>query len=239
MLTALRLPAPGASSLGLPFRTPRRPGVLLMIGLGHVVLLLAWATWVTQPKRALPSTPLAVSLVEASRRPQAPAAELALPRRPVALPAAPALPIPLVASDPALPVRAQAEAATTAPANLPTAAPVVQEAPALRVDAPLPAPTAVPQRKRLAASAVQYRVMPPAEVPRTSRRAGESGTVWLRVLVDAEGVPTSVSLQRSSGFARLDEQALWAMRQARFTPHREDGRPVEVEVIAPIEYPPG
>jgi protein TonB len=27
------------------------------------------------------------------------------------------------------------------------------------------------------------------------------------------------------------------MRQARFKPHTEDGRAVEVEVVAPIEYP--
>jgi len=73
-------------------------------------------------------------------------------------------------------------------------------------------------------------------VPRASRRAGESGTVWLRVVVDRRGQPALVQVQRSSGHARLDEQALWAMRQARFQPHTEDGTPIEVEVIAPIEY---
>ena len=46
-----------------------------------------------------------------------------------------------------------------------------------------------------------------------------------------------VSLHRSSGHARLDEQALWAMRQARFKPYAEDGRALEVEVIAPVAYP--
>jgi protein TonB len=84
---------------------------------------------------------------------------------------------------------------------------------------------------------VRYVTLPPVEVPRASRRAGEHGTVWLRVVVDVAGQPAQVSVQRSSGFARLDEQALWAMRQARFKPHTEDGRAVEVEVIAPIEYP--
>ena len=74
------------------------------------------------------------------------------------------------------------------------------------------------------------------EVPRASRRAGESGVVWLRVVVDTRGLPKLVQVQRSSGHARLDEQALFAMRQARFKPHTENGTPIEVEVIAPIEY---
>jgi protein TonB len=86
-------------------------------------------------------------------------------------------------------------------------------------------------------NAVQYRILPPVELPRASRRAGESGTVWLRVRVDVTGAPAAVSLHQSSGHARLDEQALWAMRQARFKPYAEDGRALEVEVIAPVEYP--
>lgn len=81
-----------------------------------------------------------------------------------------------------------------------------------------------------------YRVEPPVEVPRASRRAGESGVVWLRVVVDVHGRPAQVQVQRSSGHSRLDEQALWAMRQARFQPQTEDGQPIELEVTAPIEY---
>ena len=51
------------------------------------------------------------------------------------------------------------------------------------------------------------------------------------------GLPAQVVVQRSSGYPRLDAQALGAMRQARFRPHTEDGVALEVEVIAPIEYP--
>jgi protein TonB len=101
---------------------------------------------------------------------------------------------------------------------------------------PAPAP-ALPARKRLAADAVGYLVQPPAELPVASRRAGESGVVWLRVVVDVRGLPAQVVVQRSSGYPRLDAQALGAMRQARFRPHTEDGVALEVEVIAPIEYP--
>ena len=57
------------------------------------------------------------------------------------------------------------------------------------------------------------------------------------MVVGVTGLPVQVAVQRSSGHARLDEQALWAMRQARFKPHTEGGHAVEVEVIAPIESP--
>ena len=84
---------------------------------------------------------------------------------------------------------------------------------------------------------ITYLVLPAVQVPRAARRAGESGVVWLRVLVDVNGLPAQVQLYRSSGHARLDEQALWAMRQARFRPQSENGRAIELEVIAPIDYP--
>ncbi|KPF98889.1 hypothetical protein IP87_07165, partial [beta proteobacterium AAP121] len=120
-----------------------------------------------------------------------------------------------------------------APAPVSVAAPVATPSPPAP-PAPAPAP---PARKRLAADAVVYLVQPPAELPVASRRAGESGVVWLRVVVDVRGLPSLVQVQRSSGYARLDAQALSAMRQARFRPHTEDGVALEVEVIAPIEYP--
>lgn len=128
-----------------------------------------------------------------------------------------------------------APSASTAPAAAAPPEPAASSAAASAMPA---SPAALPPpRRQLAASAVQYRVLPPVEVPRAARRAGESGTVWLRVVVDVNGAPVQVSLHRSSGFSRLDEQALWAMRQARFKPHTEDGHAVEVEVVAPIEYP--
>lgn len=61
--------------------------------------------------------------------------------------------------------------------------------------------------------------------------------VWLKVVVGVRGLPLSVQVQRSSGYPRLDEQAVWAMRQAGFRPQTENGSPIELEVAAPIEYP--
>jgi len=52
--------------------------------------------------------------------------------------------------------------------------------------------------------------------PPASRRAGEEGTVRVRVLVDESGRPKDVVIAKSSGFAQLDEAAMAAVRKWRF-----------------------
>jgi protein TonB len=88
----------------------------------------------------------------------------------------------------------------------------------------------------LPASNIAYLVPPPIEVPLASRRLREEGIVRLRVLVGVDGLPRQVTVQRSSGFARLDEQAVSAMRRARFKPQTDQGVPIAWIVIAPLQY---
>ena len=52
--------------------------------------------------------------------------------------------------------------------------------------------------------------------PPASRRAGEQGTVQLKVLVDTNGRPSNVEVSQSSGFPKLDEAAIQAVRKWRF-----------------------
>lgn len=52
--------------------------------------------------------------------------------------------------------------------------------------------------------------------PSAARRAGEEGTVRLKVLVDEKGRPKDVAVATSSGFARLDQAAMEAVRKWRF-----------------------
>ena len=97
-----------------------------------------------------------------------------------------------------------------------------------------PAPPASPVT--LAATDLRYTV-PPAQVyPRTSVRLGEQGTVQVRLVVDSLGLPTQVTLHKSSGHPRLDEQALQAMRAARFAPYTRNGQALAWTAIAPLEY---
>jgi periplasmic protein TonB len=100
-------------------------------------------------------------------------------------------------------------------------------------DRPL-APSATP--KTIAASAVEYIVSPKPAYPLYSRRAKETGVVLLRVLIDDNGLPAQIVIEKSSGFPRLDEAALAAMRGARFKPYRENGRALAVWAPAPVIF---
>lgn len=83
---------------------------------------------------------------------------------------------------------------------------------------------------------VGYLTRPSPIYPMRSKRAGEQGTVMVRVLVDASGRPSQVVLQKSSGHAELDESALSALRAARFRPFIDAGTASAVWVICPIGF---
>lgn len=153
----------------------------------------------------------------------------------IAAPPSPA-PAAFTAAQPTVEAAAAPDPATTASTPAPSAAAPVPAAsmPAVASPPAPPAPAAAP--KLIPASAVAYRVPPPIAVPLVSRRLGESGTVLLRVRVGRDGLPQQVSLHRTSGFDRLDQQALDAMRSARFEPQTRDGQAIEWQVIAPLQY---
>jgi protein TonB len=69
-----------------------------------------------------------------------------------------------------------------------------------------------------------------------SRRAGEQGRVMLRVVVRPDGTPQSVEVRSSSGWQRLDEAALDAVRRWRFVPARQGNVPITAAVIVPIAF---
>ena len=102
---------------------------------------------------------------------------------------------------------------------------------------PAPPPPAPPPAPKLVPiSEVSYLVAPALVYPKASERLGEAGVVQVRVLVDAQGLPRQVSVHKSSGFPRLDEAALTAMRGARFKPRTEDRAPVAWYAIAPFHF---
>lgn len=149
------------------------------------------------------------------------------PRRVIAAPAAAQMPT-WTAPDPS-PASPAPIAAVAAPTPPSPAAPPAPPAP--------PAPSAAPVAPRqLPSNAVQYLVPPLLVVPIASRRLNEQGTVWLRLVVDVNGLPLKVSLHQSSGFQRLDDQAMQAMRSARFKPYTEHGVALEWTALAPLAY---
>jgi protein TonB len=72
--------------------------------------------------------------------------------------------------------------------------------------------------------------------PPASARAREQGTVMLRVLVDATGIPQRVEIARSSGHARLDAAARESVMRARFRPVMRDGEAASAWGLVPIAF---
>lgn len=83
---------------------------------------------------------------------------------------------------------------------------------------------------------VAYLRNPPPHYPLVARRNGEQGTVTLRVLVTREGLPVSVSVDRTSGSNHLDHAALETVKTWRFMPARQGAQPVEAWVLVPIVF---
>ena len=134
---------------------------------------------------------------------------------------------------------ASASAASFAVAVQPPAP--VREVPAPVVVAPAPvAPaTAVAPVVTAARFDADYLNNPPPVYPAQSRRLREEGQVLLMVHVSAEGNAVAVRVREGSGFSRLDEAALAAVRQWRFVPARRGQEPVSASVIVPIEFRQG
>ncbi len=138
------------------------------------------------------------------------------------LPPPPQLTLPLIAPE-------QAPAPIVAQVLAPPPAPVAPvEAP------PAPAPSIVP--KTIPASAVQYLVAPAPVYSRISAKMRESGKALVRVFIDEAGLPRNVQLALSTGFTRLDDAALAAVRNCRFKPYLENGLAVAGWAAIPIEF---
>lgn len=82
---------------------------------------------------------------------------------------------------------------------------------------------------------VRYRKHPLVFDPRLIR-AGMSGTVQLRVLIDREGKPAKIELEKSSGYPQLDASARSQVRSWLFEPAVVNGEEVEVTAIIPVRF---
>ena len=83
---------------------------------------------------------------------------------------------------------------------------------------------------------VSYLNNPAPAYPRFSRRAGEEGRVLLKVLVTAEGDAETVGIEKSSGFKRLDNAALKAVKRWQFIPARKGPIALSAYVLVPVKF---
>jgi protein TonB len=89
----------------------------------------------------------------------------------------------------------------------------------------------------IAASHLEYVTAPPPKYPREAVREGAQGTVMLRVLVDTDGTPLEVSIDKSSGNKSLDREAKQhVLKNWRFRPAMRDGVPVQAYGLVPIDF---
>ena len=72
--------------------------------------------------------------------------------------------------------------------------------------------------------------------PDGSVRAGEQGRCVVQITVDIGGQVMHASLQSSTGFRRLDDACLNAVRGVRMLPATEDGKPVQKTTALPIVW---
>jgi protein TonB len=72
--------------------------------------------------------------------------------------------------------------------------------------------------------------------PAAARRAGEQGTVMLRVLVSRDGTAARVQVDKSSGSPHLDAAARETVKAWRFKPARRGGEAIESWVVVPVVF---
>jgi protein TonB len=204
---------------------PHAGGAALVVGLHGVVLGLALALDVA-PARTAASQAVEVQLIAAPQRVAAAVPEPSVVAVSLLPPPMPSLPVPDFAIQTAVAPAAPAIAAQRG------AEPELAVAAAHERPAGVAAPPAEPVQIQHVAYA---RFDPPAYPP-LSRRLGESGVVVLRVLIDEAGLPREVQVETSSGFARLDEAAVAAVRRARFVPFSEGGRARAAVARVPIRF---
>ena len=220
-----RVPASLAASQHYGDRTPdqlrRRRVVLATLIAVHGVAVVGLLDASRLRDVVAEAKPVFLTVVDAPA-PLAPSKPLPPPPS-LRMPTAPRLQMPLIAPEPS-----------------PSPSPLVAQAIAPPPPAPEAAATAeaaLPAAPRLLPpSAVQFLVPPAPVYSRISTRMRESGKALVRVFIDEQGLPRNVQLVASTGFARLDDSALAAVRNARFKPYLENGVAVAGWASIPIEF---
>ncbi len=71
--------------------------------------------------------------------------------------------------------------------------------------------------------------------PEIAKRAGVEGKVYVKAFVDTKGNVTKVEVQKGIG-AGCDEAAMKAVKETKFKPGKQRGKPVNVQVSIPVVF---
>lgn len=80
-------------------------------------------------------------------------------------------------------------------------------------------------------TAIQQKIV----YPELARRAGVQGKVYIRAFVDENGNVTSAEVVKGIG-GGCDEAALDALLKTKFTPGKQRGKPIKVQVTVPVLF---
>ncbi|HEX4879821.1 MAG TPA: energy transducer TonB [Limnobacter sp.] len=193
---------------------------------------LVWAArqWADLPPTITPPSVTGV-LLAPEPEPAAPPPPPA-PPPPAPKPQPKPAPVPKPASKPeptpmAAPKPEPAAEASPAPAAPPApVAPVQQARPAPEAPAPVTPPRT--DAAHLNNPAPQY--------PALSRRLGEQGRVLLDVYILPDGSVGEIKLNKSSGFDRLDNAALQAVKTWKYVPAKRGDKPIPYWYVQPVSF---
>lgn len=80
-----------------------------------------------------------------------------------------------------------------------------------------------------------YSIQKNIRYPELAKRAGIQGKVYVLALIDENGKVTDTKIIKGIG-AGCNEAALEAVKAVSFTPGRQNGKPVKVQVTIPIMF---
>ncbi|MCA1928392.1 energy transducer TonB [Rheinheimera sp.] len=143
--------------------------------------------------------------------------------------------------------KAEAKKAVTKPKPAKVTPAPLAEASAKAVSAPEPVADAAKTKTAAKAAEPEAAATPPVAsankalnkaplYPTLSRRLKEQGTVYLQVLVLKNGKVGQLKLKQSSGFARLDQSAINAVRGWTYQPALKLGQPVDFWFVQPVVF---
>ncbi len=212
--------------------------LLVAFGLHGALFGVAAALLSHAPAKAEPAAAIEVDLEVVAPKPE-PVADSAPPAKPTSAGPKPHVPrhIREVASvDNPTPTSALADPsagadAPTVAAAAPSSSPSPGPATTVRASAP-----AAQSGGAVSSARPRYHTNPRPDYPIPSLRRREEGIVLLNVLVQADGTPATISLNRSCGHPLLDRAALEAVHRWTFEPARAGGVPVSSLVVVPVRF---
>ena len=78
--------------------------------------------------------------------------------------------------------------------------------------------------------------VPEPDYPRRAQRLKQEGEVLVKLVINPQGQLTRYEIARSSGVDALDQAALAAVQKIRCTPYLQDGQPITVMTLQPVNF---